>query len=262
MIGGSVLWPQMALSAGGFMPINPSEMKARVVTIDPSSKAQNTVKVTSGGTTKASKFIPLDRDLLAAKYRMRRSDEKPVVRTEKAPSVPQNESSMILSLFDDATAQGMPALKAVGELIKGHEWPVAVSDQRLTSGFGMRADPFTGKPAFHQGIDIAARTGSPVMASADGVVKDVGSHRRLGNFVRIEHGSGVTTQYGHLSQQRVREGQVVRQGQVIGAIGSTGRSTGPHLDYSIRVDGEPINPIGAIEPPSRSQKRLAVDAAR
>lgn len=166
---------------------------------------------------------------------------------------------MILSLFDDATIS-IP--RAIGDLIKGHSWPIDAQQQRLSSNFGMRSDPFTRKPAFHQGIDIATKHGTAVKTSADGIIKDVGEHSRLGRYVRVDHGDGVETQYGHLSQQSVRKGQRVRQGQTIGAVGSTGRSTGPHLDYSIRIDGEPVNPLQAVSQPTQSHRRLASDTTR
>jgi murein DD-endopeptidase MepM/ murein hydrolase activator NlpD len=231
--------------AAGFMAINPAEMKARVVTIESNSIGET--KVASVQSSDLSRFKKLDRNLLASKYRFRRSDEKPVVKARVASSrVPKSEADAILDLFDEG-ARG-----AASASVEGHQWPVASNvDQRLTSGFGRRADPFTGKPAFHQGIDIAAQTGTAVRASADGIVSDVGSHGRLGNYVRIEHGGEVETQYGHLSSQTVRKGQRVRQGQTIGKIGSTGRSTGPHLDYSIRIDGQEINPLNVVAKPAR-----------
>lgn len=116
----------------------------------------------------------------------------------------------------------------------------------LTSSFGYRADPLTHGRGNHQGIDIAAGYGQPVHASGDGLVLQTGDQGGLGKAVFLAHGYGVTTRYGHLSAITVRPGQRVKRGDVIGKVGSTGRSTGPHLHYEVRVDGEPLNPIGYI----------------
>lgn len=111
----------------------------------------------------------------------------------------------------------------------------------ITSGFGFRESPFTGKREFHAGVDIADEWGSPVKATANGVVELAGRDGGLGNAVIIDHGHGIQTRYGHLSKIRVKSGQKVKKGQVIGAVGSTGRSTGPHLHYEVRFDGIPMN---------------------
>lgn len=114
----------------------------------------------------------------------------------------------------------------------------------LTSAFGYRADPLTHGRGNHQGIDIAAGYGQPVHASGDGLVLVAGDQGGLGKAVFLAHGYGVTTRYGHMSAINVRPGQRVKRGDVIGKVGNTGRSTGPHLHYEVRVDGEPLNPIG------------------
>ncbi|HHQ48950.1 MAG TPA: hypothetical protein ENK19_08735 [Acidobacteria bacterium] len=113
----------------------------------------------------------------------------------------------------------------------------------LTDGFGRRRDPFTGRPAYHRGIDISARRGTPVHAPADGVVTFAGRQHGFGREIRISHGFGIVTVYGHLSAIGVRPGQRVRRGDVIGRVGSTGRSTGPHLHYEVHVDGAAVNPL-------------------
>lgn len=116
----------------------------------------------------------------------------------------------------------------------------------LTSGFGYRADPLTHGRGNHQGIDIAAGYGQPVRATGDGLVLQTGEEGGLGKAVFLAHGYGMTTRYGHLSAITVRPGQRVKRGDVIGKVGNTGRSTGTHLHYEVRVDGEPLNPIGYI----------------
>jgi len=116
----------------------------------------------------------------------------------------------------------------------------------LTSSFGHRADPMTHGRGNHQGVDFAAAYGAPVRASGDGLVLQAGEHGGLGRSVFLAHGYGLTTRYGHMSAIAVRPGQRVKRGDVIGRVGSTGRSTGPHLHYEVRLDGEPLNPIGYI----------------
>jgi murein DD-endopeptidase MepM/ murein hydrolase activator NlpD len=116
----------------------------------------------------------------------------------------------------------------------------------LTSSFGYRADPMTHGRGNHQGIDIAASYGLPVHASGDGLVLQASEQGGLGKAVFIAHGYGLTTRYGHMSAITVRPGQRIKRGDVIGKVGNTGRSTGPHLHYEVRLDGEPLNPIGYI----------------
>ncbi len=116
----------------------------------------------------------------------------------------------------------------------------------LTSGFGYRSDPMTHGPGIHQGIDIAAAPGQPVHASAEGIVVRAGEVTGLGLAVYVAHAYGLSTRYGHMSRIDVRPGQHVQRGDVVGLVGNTGRSTGYHLHYEVRVDGEPVNPLGYI----------------
>ncbi|MDV2495530.1 MAG: M23 family metallopeptidase [bacterium] len=118
-------------------------------------------------------------------------------------------------------------------------WPVR---GWVTSGFGRRISPFTGKRALHAGIDIASRNGAVILAPADGVVTRVTSEYNLGKLVEIDHGYGFSTRFGHNSQVLVHTGQRVRRGDPIARVGNTGRSTGPHVHYEIRLDGVPVNP--------------------
>lgn len=112
----------------------------------------------------------------------------------------------------------------------------------VTSGFGPRIDPFTGQRKMHEGLDIATRHGNPVVAPADGIVISVGARGDYGNVVAIDHGYGIVTRYGHLSSIDVEVGQLVGRGMLIGRVGSTGRSTGPHLHYEVHVAGIPVSP--------------------
>ena len=118
-------------------------------------------------------------------------------------------------------------------------WPAA---GYVSSPYGLR---FNGTE-FHQGIDIAADTGTPIVATADGVVTAAGWNGGYGNMVDVDHGGGIVTRYGHASAVAVTVGQQVRRGEVIAYVGSTGRSTGPHVHYEVRVDGQPVNPAGYL----------------
>jgi len=118
-------------------------------------------------------------------------------------------------------------------------WPV---HGWVTSGFGFRTDPFTGLAQMHEGLDISNREGTPVIASADGIVSATGKDFTYGNVVVISHGFGIISRYNHLSKILVGAGRKVKRGDIIAEVGTTGRSTGPHLHYEIRVNGIPINP--------------------
>jgi len=117
-----------------------------------------------------------------------------------------------------------------------------IGEVDMSSPFGMRMDPFLGRPAVHTGIDLRGETGEPVRATATGHVTIAGREGGYGNMVEINHGNGLATRYGHLSQISVKIGQVVRIGEVVGRIGSTGRSTGPHLHYETRINGDAVDP--------------------
>jgi murein DD-endopeptidase MepM/ murein hydrolase activator NlpD len=116
----------------------------------------------------------------------------------------------------------------------------------FTSKFGYRVSPNTDKPVMHEGLDIEGAPGASVYAPADGVVTFAGYDASLGKMVVIDHGYGVETRYGHNSQIRVSAGQKIKHGDLISAVGNTGRSTGPHLHYEVRVHGEPVDPINYI----------------
>jgi murein DD-endopeptidase MepM/ murein hydrolase activator NlpD len=117
-----------------------------------------------------------------------------------------------------------------------------IGEVEFTSGFGVRSDPFLGRPAMHTGLDFRAASGDPVRATANGKVVSSGWAGGYGRMVEIDHGNGLSTRYGHLSEIGVRVGDQIKIGQVIGAVGSTGRSTGPHLHYETRIDGEAVDP--------------------
>jgi murein DD-endopeptidase MepM/ murein hydrolase activator NlpD len=116
-----------------------------------------------------------------------------------------------------------------------------------SSGFGMRTHPIDGVEKFHTGIDLRGKEGTPILAAADGVVRSAGTRGGYGNAVEIDHGNGVTTLYGHASELGVKPGDHVEKGQEIGEVGMTGRATGPHLHFEVRVEGKPVDPRGALK---------------
>jgi murein DD-endopeptidase MepM/ murein hydrolase activator NlpD len=128
------------------------------------------------------------------------------------------------------------------QLVNGRPslWPV---DGRLIeSSYGQRIDPFSGEGAFHKGVDISAPAGAPVRVTADGIVVHAATDSGYGHLVVVDHGGGVQTYYAHLSKFYVHAGQEMRRGDYVGAVGSTGRVTAPHLHYEVRVAGAPMNP--------------------
>ena len=112
----------------------------------------------------------------------------------------------------------------------------------VTSRFGRRESPFTGRQEFHRGLDIATRAGTPIIAPADGVVTFSGDKGLMGNMMTIEHGFGMVTRYGHTQELLKKKGQRVKRGETIALVGNTGRSTGPHLHYEVRLNGVAVNP--------------------
>jgi murein DD-endopeptidase MepM/ murein hydrolase activator NlpD len=118
-------------------------------------------------------------------------------------------------------------------------WPI---DGRLMGSFGRRNDPFSGEGAYHTGVDISAPAGTPVQAAADGVVIHAQSFGGYGRLVIIAHNNGMQSYYAHLSRFDVIAGQEIRQGEIVGRVGSSGRVTAPHLHYEVRVGGAPVNP--------------------
>ncbi|MBK6336348.1 MAG: M23 family metallopeptidase [Betaproteobacteria bacterium] len=116
-----------------------------------------------------------------------------------------------------------------------------------SSNFGYRIDPFTGTQSFHEGIDFPAETGTPIFAAASGKVVEAGFHPQYGKVIEIDHGNGLLSRYAHASQVLVQDGELVVRGQRVGAVGSTGRSTGPHLHFEVRLNGVPQNPARFLQ---------------
>ena len=142
-----------------------------------------------------------------------------------------------LSVQDSANRRFMPTLSPIVE-----GW--------FSSNFGYRIDPFTGQQTFHEGIDFPADTGTPVVAAASGKVVEAGYQPQYGKIIAIDHGNGLVSRYAHASEVYVNEGDLVVRGQRVASVGSTGRSTGPHLHFEVRLNGVPQNPARFLRSPS------------
>ncbi len=133
----------------------------------------------------------------------------------------------------------MPASAFADSMYTPSIWPVL---GHITDGFGERLDPFSGEGAFHTGVDVGTDYGAPVHVTADGMVLEAGQHSGYGRVVIVDHGFGITTWYAHLSSYAVVPGTRVKRGEVIGYTGVSGRSTGPHVHYEVRMNNAPVNP--------------------
>jgi peptidoglycan hydrolase FlgJ len=164
--------------------------------------------------------------------------------TAEARVEPAAEAAGVTSDIAVRASAASPALlDAADDLAAPLQVPV---DGRLTSGFGVRRDPFTGERRFHQGVDLAAPRGAPIRVAADGEVVFSGRRGRAGNVVEVRHADGLVTSYAHAERLLVVSGQKVGVGDVIATVGSSGRSTGPHLHFTARVDGQVIDPTKVL----------------
>jgi len=155
------------------------------------------------------------------------------------------DSAAAMAAIESKTSRLERQMWIYQEMVRGHGmipsiWPV---DGTLEGGMGGRRNPFSGRGyEYHEGQDIDAAHGAPVQAAANGKVTIAARQRGYGNVVYVDHGAGLSTRYGHLSQINVAVGQTVTRGQTIGLVGSTGRSTGPHLHYEVRINNQPVDP--------------------
>lgn len=175
--------------------------------------------------------------------------------SEEAASGPQLQQSLSLQDTKELSAKAEDIGKNLDILVNFFEvqttrlastptiWPTM---GWVSSPFSYRVDPFTGKKAFHYGIDIATNFGNPIVATADGVVLKLGNDKMSGRYIVINHGGGLTTHYLHLSKFLVKAGQKVKRGDVIGLVGKSGKALGPHLHYEVRLNNRPVNPYRYI----------------
>lgn len=181
----------------------------------------------------------------------------PVMAAKQQAGTEENIDTDIEDAHEALAASLPQAVHEAVDKTLAYVWPVANAHYRISSPYGYRKHPITGKRAFHAGIDIPAPTGTNVLAAMDGEVADVGEHARLGRYVKVSHNDGTYSLYGHLQKWTTQIGRAVKAGDVIGKVGSTGRSTGPHLDFSIRRDGKSFNPMQVLAD-VLAEKKLAM----
>ena len=246
-------------SAGGD-PLPPTSAAAKLTAVESSLEAlaHSQVAYVEGVATNVAARTDKIAGILK---RIGQSVPAPTTQTEDSvggPFIPLDESAdpetfrSGVALITDEIDRLTVVRRLAGRLPLDRPLPGAP----ITSGFGARLDPFFGRPAMHPGIDFMAPFGYPVRATAGGTVVTADNEGGYGNMVEIDHGNGVTTRYGHLSAILVHAGEILPKGALIGRIGSTGRSTGPHLHYEVRLDGRAIDPMRYIHAGSELQPLL------
>jgi len=249
----------------------PDDRQAGETVSDSSTEAARTVHKVSLAVPEAASLARLEaRQLAFVETLTRYADRRAARSSDTIRKLGMNPRAMLASL-DDKSAQGGPLLRlatsADGSIdpryrrlglslmrmnvlergLAGIPQVLPASLDFISSGFGYRADPFDGGAAFHAGLDFRGPLGAPIYAAAKGRVSFAGVKQGYGNCIEIAHGNGLVTRYAHMSAFRARLGQEVAPGDVIGAIGSTGRSTGPHLHFEVRVHDQAVNPRPFLE---------------
>ena len=249
----------------------PREQQAGETVSDSRSEAAQTIKKVSALIPEAAGLARVEARQLAFVEALTRIADR---RSAKATATMRKfglDPRMSLASLNNRTAQGGPLMRlatgADGSLdprfqrlglslarmealergLQAMPQVLPASLEFISSGFGYRSDPFTGGGAFHAGLDFKGPVGAPIYAAAKGTVTFAGTKQGYGNCIEVSHGNGLVTRYAHMSAFRARVGQKVDAGAVIGAIGSTGRSTGPHLHFEVRINDRPVNPRPFLE---------------
>jgi murein DD-endopeptidase MepM/ murein hydrolase activator NlpD len=249
----------------------PAESKAGETVSDSSDEASKTVDKVSAVVPGAAPLAEVEaRQLAFAEGLTRFADRQSAAAEAAMRKLGLNPERMLASL-DDRSAMGGPLIELLPDAqdsvdprfrrlgaslarmdalrrgLQGIPQVIPAAGKHITSGFGYRSDPFAGSAAFHAGLDFKGPTGAPIYSAANGKVVFVGQRPGYGNCVDVDHGNGLRTRYAHMSAFRTKVGQSVMAGQMIGAVGSTGRSTGPHLHFEVRLHGRPVNPRPFLE---------------
>ena len=249
----------------------PKDAQAGESVSNSASEAAQTVKKVSVAIPQAAELAEIEaRQLALIEGLTRLADRRSAIAQAKLASLGLNPRAALASLNDKA-AQGGPLLvlatSADGSIdprfqrfglslarmdvlersVSRLPQVLPASLEYISSGFGFRLDPFTGAGAFHPGLDFRGPVGAPIYAAARGTISFVGQRSGYGNCVEIDHGNGLVTRYAHMSGFRTVLGKAVLPGEVIGLIGSTGRSTGPHLHFEVRINDRPVNPRPFLE---------------
>ena len=249
----------------------PADQQADETVSDSASEAAETVRKVSQAVPEAAGLARIEaRQLAFAEALTRLADRRAAHAADKLQRLGLNPRAMMAAI-NDKSAQGGPLLSLTtgsnGRIdprfqrlglslarMSALERSVSTLPQALpaslayiSSGFGFRADPFTGGAAMHSGLDFRGPYGAPIYAAARGTVSFVGVHSGYGQCVEIDHGNGLVTRYAHMSRFRTQVGKAVSPGEVIGLIGSSGRSTGPHLHFEVRIHDRAVNPRPFLE---------------
>jgi murein DD-endopeptidase MepM/ murein hydrolase activator NlpD len=253
----------------------PDDIKAGETVSNSSGEAAETVNKVSAALPEAAALVRIEaRQLTFVERLTRLADRRAARAAENIRRLGLNPGQMLASL-DRRADQGGPLLRlatsADGSLdprfqrlglslarmealergLAGIPQVMPASLEFISSGFGYRADPFSGGPALHAGLDFRGPIGAPIYSAAKGTVRFVGVRPGYGKSVEVDHGNGLMTRYAHMSGFRARIGQPVQAGEVIGLIGNTGRSTGPHLHFEVRIHDRPVNPRPFLEAAAR-----------
>jgi murein DD-endopeptidase MepM/ murein hydrolase activator NlpD len=255
----------------------PDDIKAADTVSDSRGEAAKTIDKVSAALPEAAGLARIEARQLAVVERLTRfADRRSAAAARRIRALGLDPNAMVARL-NDRSAQGGPLIELFGPRkrtldprferlgislarmdalergLAGIPQHTPANLDYISSGFGYRADPFTGGAAFHAGLDFKGPIGAPIFAAAQGRVGFVGVQQGYGNVVEIDHGNGLVTRYAHMSGFRARVGQPVLAGQVIGLIGSTGRSTGPHLHFEVRINDRAVNPRPFLEASSHVQ---------
>lgn len=263
----------------------PDDIKAADTVTDSTGEAAKTIDKVSAALPEAAGLAKIEARQLALVERLTRfADRRSAVAAERIRALGLNPDAMVARL-NDRSAQGGPLIELFGPKkraidprferlglslarmdalergLAGIPQHTPASLEYISSGFGYRADPFTGGAAFHAGLDFKGPIGAPIFAAANGRVSFIGVQQGYGNVVEVDHGNGLMTRYAHMSGFRARVGQPVEAGQVIGLIGNTGRSTGPHLHFEVRINDRAVNPRPFLEAAANVQQEGGRSAA-
>ena len=251
------------------MPMLPDDVKPGDTVSNSKSEAQKTVEKVSAALPEAAGLARLEARQLAFVENLTRYADRRVTRDEAAlrklgldpravlASMRSAQGGPLEKLTTSSDGSTDPRFERLGlslarmdafeQGLEGIPQVMPADGGLITSGFGYRSDPFTGGGAFHPGLDFRGAYGAPIHAAAEGRVSFVGQIRGYGNVVEISHGNGLLTRYAHMSKTMARVGEQVAAGAVIGKIGSTGRSTGPHLHFEVRINNRVVNPRPFLE---------------
>lgn len=247
----------------------PADTKSHETVSDSTEEAARTIDKVSASIPEASALARIEARQISfverlTRYADRRSERAAAAirklgldprKMLAAANTAQGGPLELLSTKSDGTIDprfermglSLARMEALERGLSGIPQVMPASLSMISSGFGYRRDPFTGHAAMHSGLDFRGPTGSPIYSAAKGVVSFAGRKSGYGNVIEISHGNGLVTRYAHMSAFRAKQGQKVAAGDVIGAIGSTGRSTGPHLHFEVRINDRAVNPRPFLE---------------